>query len=683
MKSRLYREEVPASILASKAKPSSFINVSLPREFFEYTGSKGDSLRRVRENLFAIAVPVNIDLLKQAEVTNDGKNLLYAVALKAKGALNLSVRFDEFYLPKGAILSIYNKREITDSITEEQNNNEHIWATKVYQGDELFLTVSTPLAGEKIELRISTLNAGFIPFGDFGNVGSAANCHVNVNCPGGGGWEPEKNTVALVVASGTERCTGALIMNTCKTKTPYFLTVNHALTPTVADWVFQFQTWSTSCTTNVGWIETVQYNGCQLRANNAASDFALLQLNTTPADNSGIHYAGWTRATTGITSTTILHHPMGDLMKISKDIHAPVAVTSSGVDCWQLNLDTGRVEGGSSGAPYFDQNHRIIGQHWKRPDAATLPVCDITVTLGGRFNQSWTGGGTNATRLSNWLDPTNSGITTTNTQNVSTLSTTVKTINGSSSFCTSDTFSISNLPAGTIVTWTTAGNIAISGSNTANPVTVVKTGSGGSATLTATFNACFTTVSKSLIAGIRAPGSLTVTYPGPASQVKVALNSAVPGATSYKWYLNGSLHGTTTAPNRTFLIDVDYPCNYTHLVEVEAIHPCGTSSKGSVTFPTPCSGLLLSPNPASEELIITISSLDTRTISSSKAAAGSPVSEMGILNLLNDKGQMVRSQKTTANGLVNFNVHNLPNGVYIVQWIERGSIYARKVVIVH
>ena len=29
----------------------------------------------------------------------------------------------------------------------------------------------------------------------------------------------------------------------------------------------------------------------------------------------------------------------------------------------------------------------------------------------GRFDKSWTGGGTNSTRLSNWLDPNNSGAT--------------------------------------------------------------------------------------------------------------------------------------------------------------------------------------------------------------------------------------------------------------------------------
>ena len=48
----------------------------------------------------------------------------------------------------------------------------------------------------------------------------------------------------------------------------------------------------------------------------------------------------------------------------------------------------------------------------------------------GRFDRSWTGGGTNTTRLSNWLDPTNTGRTTLDGINYNCNSTTVSgTIN--------------------------------------------------------------------------------------------------------------------------------------------------------------------------------------------------------------------------------------------------------------
>lgn len=70
---------------------------------------------------------------------------------------------------------------------------------------------------------------GYKKFGtqfDFGNIGASEGCHVNANCPAGNNWNNEKNSVAMIVANGTVQCTGSLIMNTCNTNTPYFLTAN-------------------------------------------------------------------------------------------------------------------------------------------------------------------------------------------------------------------------------------------------------------------------------------------------------------------------------------------------------------------------------------------------------------------------------------------------------------------------
>lgn len=134
-------------------------------------------------------------------------------------------------------------------------------------------------------------------------------------------------------------------------------------------------------------------------------------------------------------------------MKISADYQPPTQSFFSAADTWRLDLDLGRLERGSSGAPYYNQNHQIIGQHFGRPEADTKPICDITINEGGCFNLSWTGGGTNATRLSNWLDPSNSGTMTTNTTNVANLSPATYQIFGPDYFCTtSNPYSVTNLP---------------------------------------------------------------------------------------------------------------------------------------------------------------------------------------------------------------------------------------------
>jgi hypothetical protein len=287
-------------------------------------------------------------------------------------------------------LSIYTDKEITDSITSAENNSNNVWATRVYRGNSLNIVLKVPTNGENgSRIKISKINFGYKNIGyknlgmQYGNPGDALDCHFNVACPAGNAWNEERNSVALIVADGHEICTGALIMNACNTNIPYVLTADHCLEAgNVNNWVFQFQYWSTTCIDNNGMIEDVQFNGCQLRANLRGTDFALLELNQTPAANSGLRYAGWSRETTGNQNTTMLHHPRGDVMKISVDDQAPVQFVSDNRSLWLLDLDLGATEVGSSGAPYFNEDHRIIGQHFGIVDL-TLPDCDNPQKIGG------------------------------------------------------------------------------------------------------------------------------------------------------------------------------------------------------------------------------------------------------------------------------------------------------------
>jgi lysyl endopeptidase len=254
----------------------------------------------------------------------------------------------------------------------------------------------------------------------------------------------------------------AAIMNTCSTNRPFFLTANHCYAPPgqavqdVTQWRFTFQAWSAACTPSQN-SAGVTFNGSTLRANWNGSDFCLVEMDNTPAANSGIRYAGWNRNTSGTTEATIIHHPAGDVMKITKDVNAPVTSSFMSAACWELHVDDGATEGGTSGAPYFDQNHRIVAQHYGVSDA-NLAICDREIKHGGKFDASWTGGGTNATRLSNWLDPSGSAAMTTNTTNISQLAPNNLAISGPGEFCTttSSAYSITNLPPGASVAWTTS-----------------------------------------------------------------------------------------------------------------------------------------------------------------------------------------------------------------------------------
>lgn len=90
----------------------------------------------------------------------------------------------------------------------------------------------------------------------------------------------------------------------------------------------------------------------------------------------------------------------------------PINQPGGGTITWQVELFSGVVEGGSSGAPLFNQNGLVVGQH-KGRDPDDLLTCSNQdgFAYAGRFDISWTGGGTAQTRLRDWLDPDGTGIT--------------------------------------------------------------------------------------------------------------------------------------------------------------------------------------------------------------------------------------------------------------------------------
>ncbi|MEO8277178.1 MAG: hypothetical protein ABI639_13265, partial [Thermoanaerobaculia bacterium] len=71
----------------------------------------------------------------------------------------------------------------------------------------------------------------------------------------------------------------------------------------------------------------------------------------------------------------------------------------------------GVTEPGSSGSPLFDSNRRFIGQLHGGASACGQTGDNLS-DMYGRVSVSWTGGGTDSTRLSNWLDAGNTGVMT-------------------------------------------------------------------------------------------------------------------------------------------------------------------------------------------------------------------------------------------------------------------------------
>ncbi len=344
---------------------------------------------------------------------------IWRMGFRSPDALSMNLVFSQYQLPQGATVYLFNPttKEYLGAYTHQNNSADRMLGTMLLAGEEVVVEYYEPAAvSGQGSLEVGTVVHGYKSISLYAKqlkaLNDAGKCNYDVKCPLGVGWEDQINAVAMIVDGGG-LCSGALVNNTANDGTPYFLTANHCTGGGVGGWSFWFN-WESPvavCATNAASqmppLPNNVVNGCVLRANSAGSDFALLQLNSTPTG--AVYYAGWSRSTTPATEVTGIHHPSGDVKKISRENDPVTAGTWSGAQTWDVaQWDLGVTEGGSSGSPLFDQNQRIIGQLYGGGSACSGTSPNGQGDSYGRFGVSWVGGGTNSTRLSNWLDPVGS-----------------------------------------------------------------------------------------------------------------------------------------------------------------------------------------------------------------------------------------------------------------------------------
>ena len=365
-------------------------------------------------------VDLNVVELASKTILPSG-DVVYQYGIECPNAVSVNLVFDKFYLPTGAKLFITdaNSNEFIGAYTSFNNNQNNMLGTEILYTSKVIVELVEPKnAIGTSQLAIGTIVSGFRNLDVMMKaLNDAGNCHYDANCPQGAAWVNQKNSVAMMVNSGGF-CTGALVNNTSGTIIPYFLSANHCGT-NPGGWVFRFRWESPSgqtvCGTGANSVngpETMNVNGGILRAAYAGSDVTLTELNTAPNPAWGIYYSGWDNSGAAVSSAVGIHHPSGDIKKISFENSALTSGSWSGTPAnshWHVpGWNLGVTEPGSSGSPLFDQNRRVIGQ--LHGGASACGASDLSDEYG-KFSVSWTGNATNSTRLSNWLDPSNTGAT--------------------------------------------------------------------------------------------------------------------------------------------------------------------------------------------------------------------------------------------------------------------------------
>lgn len=363
-------------------------------------------------------------------------------------------------------------------------------------------------------------------------------------------------------------------------------------------------------------------------------------------------------------------------MKISIDNDAPQVFPGNFLGTpanthWEVNYDVGTVEGGSSGSPLLDHNKRVIGQlHGGTSfDRFGNPVdrCLFRDGFYGRFDLSWGLG------LSDFLDPNSTGAQTLNTIPG-------PFISGPDVLCSSNSYTLQDLPPGATATWTASPSHLFSVSSgtgvTANLGPSAAASGQGILTFTISGSCGTVQVSKQVWVGKALPSPTFIQGP-----YEMAVNTvhnfyvnSVPTATNYQWrvYPSGN---EWIGSNGNSGITLSISAAGMYSLGVDITNPCGV-----IGFETPVDVSLFSalftvyPNPASEELHIEMIPSEKPE----KQGVDVPDHTVYEIKLFDPSGSELHSQVASGTK-VTLNVRHLDNGFYYIHILHKEGVIRKKI----
>ncbi|MBZ0272416.1 serine protease [bacterium] len=184
-------------------------------------------------------------------------------------------------------------------------------------------------------------------------------CYVNLACENA--WLDTGSGVAMILFEESDfsaLCSGSLLNDKFGSERPFFLSAYHCVNneaeadTTIVFWDFQ----TSSCTGTPPSPNSVPRTfGSRFLAGNFDLDYSLLILDDDPPDDAS--FLGWTTSDLKDGEDVVtIHHPGGTHKRISF-----AEIIGDTFEYWGVRYVEGSTEGGSSGAPLFNEDRQIVG----------------------------------------------------------------------------------------------------------------------------------------------------------------------------------------------------------------------------------------------------------------------------------------------------------------------------------
>lgn len=409
-----------------------------------------------KNNPLQFAVPASLPLTLGDgtwEQLDDG-SWSWRTRIYSSGAQTLNLHFSQFNLPEGASLMLYDPTgsAIAGPYTREsQTADGQLW-TSVVNGDTVIAEVRTPaVVKDQIRVQVAEVNHGYrdLAKSGVGQFGQSGSCETNVACPAGDPYRSNQaRALALITIKGAYLCSGQLINNVRRDNTPYFLTAYHCgiTKSTAGSVVFYWNYQSSTCTPSNEPSSNQSQSGATFVAGDSTSDFTLIKTAQQPSSSYNLYLAGWNAGSAAPQSGGVIHHPEGDVTKVSiyntpaskqdgatlclDNVLGAVCTNSRKVNVWEVRYSQGVTEGGSSGSALYDQNGLIVGQ--LSGGSTSCTSSSNASDIYGRLNAAWTANSSSNGQLKANLDPDDSGKLTLGGQNLGSYGGSSATTNSSS-----------------------------------------------------------------------------------------------------------------------------------------------------------------------------------------------------------------------------------------------------------
>lgn len=413
------------------------VNLNVNRLIWEDSiAERNDAMTRI-----AVSIPVEIDI----KVSGDWSTLpdstrIWQQTISAEGAQGMILSYEKFYIPEGGKLFIYNedKTQLLGAYTSKTNPKGGAFATEAIFGNTITLEyVASEISSEQPQIAIE--DVGYIYKSDITlRAGPAINgsesCMININCHEGINWQQQKRGVVMMMLRyregipyyGWNACTASLINNTAEDGRPLLLTASHCyISPelssqTILYFNYEFET----CRNGTTMPDYKTQTGTKILVNiplQNGGDAVLAEVSNGIPESWHPYYNGWDVRNIPAKSGAAIHHPNWDVKKIViydktitsttyKDNSGNISATNAE---WAVVYNGQSVtQGGSSGAPLFNENGLIVGAlTGGATSCRDLYQSDYYGKLWYNWDRYVAPNGT-ALKLSTYLDPLKKGVQT-------------------------------------------------------------------------------------------------------------------------------------------------------------------------------------------------------------------------------------------------------------------------------